>query len=714
MGKASNASLNNLFFKVEFYSTNRIKKTLLRTVLFFFVSFNLVSQNAKIDSINSVIRNATNDTTVARAYVSLVDQFYAFNTDTVIPLSNKAISIAEKNLPKAGGKEKYSYLLTKSAAIGNIGYVYYQRGETDKAMEYFKKGLKIQEEINDPKEIANSLNNIATIYFKLGEIEKSLDYFEQGLQIQKKIGVKEGIAYSLNNIGAIYDSQGQIKKALDYYYQGLKLQEELGNKMGMGTSYNNIAVILMKQGETDKAIEYYNKSMKVRQEADDKRGIAQCLNNLGHLYTTQGKMEKALDNYKKSYALYEEIGNKQGIAYSLNNMAAIYKSQQQDEKALEYFEKSLATYEAIDDKKGIATALNNIGGLLLEKSNATKALSYSEKSLEIAKEGGFVEVIRDAHSILSRIDSARGDTKGALQHYKQFIIYRDSLKNGETKKEGIRKQIQYDYEKKESEAKLMQEKKEVIRQEELKRQKITNWSIAGVLTLLLITTILLFNRYRLKQKNKFQQEIAVKQKEQAIAVMETQEQERKRIAEDLHDSLGHLLSTAKLNLQTIPDSQKQYVENSLQLLNQATEEIHNITFNLMPRTLEEEGLTAALQELTSRVTNSGKVKIILQIYDMGKFILEKQSQFNIYRIIQEAVNNILKHAEASEINIQLIGQDNHITIMIEDDGKGFDIGAQKSGRGLKNIVTRSLWLNGNINIDSTPGRGTTITTEIPA
>jgi signal transduction histidine kinase len=685
---------------------------LLFFVLTFFSSV-LFSQNPKVDSVNTVIRNAKHDTTIARGYLSLIELLFASDMDTVIPLSNMALALADKNLPKAGAKEKHSYLLSKAAALSNIGYVYYQRGETDNAMDYFKQGLKIQEEINDPKEIANSLNNIAAIYYKLGENDKALDYFEQGLKIQEKIGAKEGMAYSINNIGSIYDNQGQIKKALDYYYRGLKLQEEVGNKMGIGTSLNNIAAILMKQGETEKAIEYYNKSLKVRQEAGDKRGIAQCLNNLGHIYTTKGQLEKALEHYIKSYALYAEVGNKQGIAYSLNNMAAVYLKQQHKEKALEYYNKSLATYEAIDDKKGIANTSNNIGVLLLEQSKAVQALPHSKRALEIALAGGFAEVTRDVLSTLARIETALGNSKDALEHYKKFIVYRDSLNNEETKKAGIRKQIQYEYDQKEAEAKREEERKALVRLEEAKRQQLINWSVAGASVLVLITAFLLFNRHRLKQKNRYQQELAQKQKEQAVAVMETQEQERKRIAEDLHDSLGHLLSTAKLNLQTIPETQKQYVENSLQLLNQASEEIHNITFNLMPRTLEEGGLVAALHELAAKVNNSGKVKILLHVHDIDRFVLEKQSQFNIYRIIQEAVNNILKHAEALEINIQLIGQQSHMTIMIEDDGKGFDTGTKKSGRGLKNIVTRSLWLNGNINIDSTPGRGTTITTEIP-
>jgi signal transduction histidine kinase len=688
-------------------------RAVLFQLLFVFTAWTALAQNSQVDSVNTAMRNAKNDTTIARGYMTLAGLLYASDPDTVIPLSNKALELVDRKLPGANEKEKHSYLLTKAAAFSNIGYAHFQHGETEKAMEYFNKGLKIQEEINDPQEIANSLNNIAAIYWKLGENEKALDHFKRALEMQKKLPLSAAMATTINNIGGIYDNQGQVKLALDYYYEGLKLQEQLDNKIGIGTSFNNIAAILMKQGETDKAFEYYNRSLKARQEADDKRGIAQCLNNIAHIYMKKGEYEKALENYEKSYTIYSEIKHNPGIAYSYNNIAAVYQKQHLNDKALDYFNKSLATYEAVDDKKGIANTSNNIGQLLLEQGKAAQALPYSKRALDVAQAGGFAEVTRDVLSVLSKIETALGKNADALEHYKKYVVFRDSLNNEETKKAGIRKQIQYEYDKKEEQAKLEDERKELIRLEAAKRQEIINWSLIVGCVLVLATAFLLFNRYRLKQKNKYQQELSLKQKEQAVAVMETQEQERKRIAEDLHDSLGHLLSTAKLNLQTVPDVHKQYVENSLQLLNQASEEIHNITFNLMPRTLEEGGLVAALNELAAKVTNSGKVKILLHVHDIDRFVLEKQSQFNIYRIIQEAVNNILKHAEASEINIQLIGQNNHMTIMIEDDGKGFDTGTKKSGRGLKNIVTRSLWLNGHINIDSTPGRGTTITTEIP-
>jgi signal transduction histidine kinase len=687
-----------------------LRKTIL--YLFVFYGFALFPQQKQIDSINAVIKTAKNDTTVARAYLNLIKLIYAANPDTMIPTCNKVITIVDKNIGSATALEKHSYLMSKAAALSNIGVVYYQKGDIDKSLKYLIKGLNVQEEMGEKQEISNSLNSIGAIYFNSGKSDLALDYFLKGLKIAREIDSKEVIAFALGNLGAVYENLGQTKLALEYYYEALKKQEEQKNKVGVGSNLNNIAAIFLKQGDFEKALEYFGKSMKAREEANDKRGVAQCLNNIGTVYLRSKKEEKALEFFIKSKKLYEDVKHKAGVAYSLNNMATVYKTIGQPKKALEFYYQGLKLHEEVEDKKGLSTCLNNIGICLLSESNPSKALEYATKALEVAESSKNAEGARDAYSTLSDINNALGKSVVALDYYKKHILLRDSVTNQETRKASIKKQLQYDYEKKTEADKLEAQKKEAIQQEEIKRQKLIYLSVSGTVALALLSVLLLFNRKRLKEKNKFQEQLNQQQKEQANAVMETQEQERKRIAEDLHDSLGHLLSTAKLNLQARPVGQKQ-VEGSLNLLNQASEEIRNITFNLMPRTLEEGGLIPALNELATKITNAGAVKVFLHVHDMEKFVLEKQSQFNIYRIVQEAVNNILKHAAASEINIQVIGQNDHITIMIEDDGKGFNPETNKGGRGLKNIVTRSLWLKGNINIDSTPGRGTTITTEFP-
>lgn len=672
----------------------------------------LYAQTKKTDSINAVIRQAKNDTTIAYSYVALTEQFFASKPDTVIPLCNKALAIIDKNSGKANTAEKRSYLFSKAAAINNIGYVYYVKGDIKNAITYFEQSLLINEEIGSQREIANALSNLGAIYDQQGEPGKALDYLNKAFAIQKEINAKEGMAYSLNNIAAIYDRQGQLEKTLEIVHQSLKLQEGQNNKHGIATCLNNLGALYVKLNQYDKALDYYNRSLKIRKEINDRLGIATCLHNIGYVYEKRNDRNKALDYDVDGMKIYEEIGDKRGVANSLHNIAAIYEKNGKAAEAMGFYKRAVSIYDSLGDKRGISNSLNNIAMALVASHQPKEAKGYALKALAAGEQGGYAEPIRTAHFALAKIDSALGNGAGALEHYKTYVRFRDSIYNEQTRKAALKKQFAYDYEKKEEAMKREEEKRSALQQEELKTQRLTKWSVAGGSILLLAVSVLLFSRHNLRQKNKFQQELNQQQKEQAGAVMETQEMERKRIAEDLHDSLGHLLSTAKLNLQTMKGSEEQ-VSNSLHLLNQASEEIRNITFNLMPRTLEEGGLVPALDELASRVNVPGVLKVSLHIHDIEKFKLEKPSQFNIYRIIQEAVNNIVKHANASEISIQLIGQSDHITIMIEDDGKGFTPGENKTGRGLKNIVTRSLWLRGNLNIDSTPGKGTTITTEIP-
>ncbi|TND00511.1 MAG: signal transduction histidine kinase [Bacteroidetes bacterium] len=642
-----------------------ILRCLFLVQLFCLGGLTAFAQQSRIDSLNRIIKAAKHDTAVAAAYVGLTELFYSSDPNTVIPISEKGLALIEENIGGTNKTEKASFLRSKADLVNNIGAVFLLRGKMDTALLYFEEVLKIYEEAGTPERTPITLNNIAVIYYKQGLIKKSLDYYQRSLQMREKLGDKAGVAQSLSNMGVVYTNLGQTEKALEYFEQSLKIRKKIG----------------------------------------DKPGAAYSLNNIGAIYRSLGQMEKARTYYAECLEIYESLGIKVGIANTYNNIGSTYDAND-PEKGLTYFEKSFSIYEAIGDKQGIANSSNSTAIALLKLDKKEEALRFATRALQAAQEGGFVESIRNAHFVLSRVDSALGKTAEALAHYKEFVTYRDSMANAATRKAGIEKQIQYEYDKKEAVLKSEQE-------EQLKRQKLINWFIGISLGLVLVLSLLLLNRFRLKQKHRYQQKLNQQQKEQAVAVMETQEQERKRIAEDLHDSLGHLLSTAKLHLQTLPDEQKPLVRASVQLLNQASEEMRNITFNLMPHALEEGGLVPALNELAAKVTSSGLVKVTLHVHHMDHLILEKQSQFNIYRIVQEAVNNILKHAEAKEINIQLVGQDDHLSIMIEDDGKGFDPGEKKSGRGLKNIVTRSLWLKGSINIDSSPGRGTTITTEIP-
>lgn len=618
----------------------------------------------RIDSLNTIVKTSRQDTAVAAAWVALSEAYYASNPDTMIPLCNKALTIVNKRLPECSDVEKKSFLHSK----------------------------------------ADALNNIAVVYQIRGKMEPALDYFSQVLDIQKQIEAWDRVAICLNNIGVIYFKQGQIEKSLDAYSESMKVRERIGDKSGQAQCLSNMGVIYQNQGQDSMALSCFFRSLDIRKSINDQSGMAFSLNNIGATYRALKQPEKARGYYSQCLAIYQTLHAKEGLANTYINLGTTYMPGD-PEKAIGYFNLSLPLYDSIHDNRGIANVSNSMALALIAQHQAKEALPFAERALQKAEEGGYVDATRNAHLVLSRVDSALGNSNGAFEHFKQYVFYRDSMANEATRKAGLQKQMKYDYEKREAVLKSEQDA-------QLKHNALVNWIIVSALGFLLLLSLLLFNRFRLKRENRYQQMINEQQKKQAIAVMETQELERKRIAEDLHDSLGHLLSTVKLNLQTFPEGQKHLTENPLQLLNQASGEIRNITFNLMPRTLEDAGLVAALHEMAANLADSGKINMQVQVF--GNFDrLEQQAQFNIYRIVQEAVNNIIKHAQAGEIQLQLLQQDDQLVIMIEDDGKGFDRHAVRNGRGMRNIETRANWLNGTTRIDSTPGRGTTIVVEIP-
>lgn len=636
------------------------------------------AQNKKIDSLRNETVHQTNDTNRLKAIISLGWQYYLVSKyDSTLACEARAMVFADKLISRSDAKTIRVAKQQKARAYMNQGNANYITGQYPAAIDSYKAALAINQEID----------------------------------------FKSGITKNYSGLGNTYVRLGDIPTALKYFYDGLKIHEALKDSIGIAAAYTNIGIAYNNQAKYDEALKSYQFSLNIDSTKNNKFGMAGTHTNMGVAFEKLFKYQNALDQYAIALKLYEELQYGTGLATCYNNIGVIYGIQGNQEEALKYHFKSLEMKKATGDQPGVATSYVNIGAAYLKLNKTKQAIAEMDTALAMSKAIQSNELIMMTYQALSEAYAQNKQYDSAFATHKEFSFYRDKVINDANTATTLQTKMTYDFEKKEIAAKEEQTRKEAVAKEAQARkdavQRIITWSVIGGIVLFFLLVLLFVNRIRLRQKNRYQQQLNTQQKEQAVAVMDTQEQERKRIAEDLHDSLGHLLSTVKFNLQTLPDDRRPQVESSMHLLNQATEELRNITFNLMPRTLEEGGLIPALNELASKITSAGRVHVSLHVHNMERFVLEKQSQFNIYRIVQEAVNNILKHADAKEIGIQLIGQENHITIMIEDDGKGFNPGEQKSGRGLKNIVTRSLWLKGNINIDSHPGRGTTITTEIP-
>lgn len=445
----------------------------MKQILFFIFLFPflLSAQDRTVDSLKLALKNAKHDTTRCNILNELVES-PANGNDTVWTIyNNQLLLLAEKGAIISSSTKtlKDTYLKYLSNALYNKGWLAEIHGDIPKALEYLQRGLKSLEETKD----------------------------------------KTGISYFFNHIGVIYYNQGDIKIALEYYHKSLRLREEIKDKYGIASSLNNIGTIYKFQGDNPKALEYFNRSLKISEEIKEKSGIASSLNYIGIVYSNQGNRLKALEYYEKSLKLYEDINDKKGIAYSLNNIGCFHKNNGNVSKALEYLQKSLKLMEEIKNKTGIAYALNSIGSTLYKQNKVTEAFDYATRSMETSKEIGFPINIKNDAFLLKQIYKKQKKYKEALEMYELEIQMRDSITNGETKKASIKKQFQYQYEKKAAADSVKNAEEQKVKnalltaqQAQLKQEKTQRLALYGGLVLVVAFLGFVFNRFRVTQKQK--------------------------------------------------------------------------------------------------------------------------------------------------------------------------------------------------------------------
>jgi two-component sensor histidine kinase len=269
-----------------------------------------------------------------------------------------------------------------------IPLIYCLIRDIPKALEYYHKSFKIQEEIGDKEGIANSLNNIGYVYHNQGDIPKALEYYHKSLKIQEEIGDKEGIAISLNNIGVIYRSQGDIPKALEYYHKSLNIQEEIGNKLGIARSLDNIGMIYNNQEDIPKALTYFHKSLKIQEEIGDKEGIATSLNNIGNIELKKGNasgIAAAKQYLLKALEIAQEIGYPELISKASSNLSKVYEKQGKGMDALEMHKLHIKMRDSINNEATQKASIEQGAKYEYEKVQAVKDAEH-EKQLAIEKE----------------------------------------------------------------------------------------------------------------------------------------------------------------------------------------------------------------------------------------------------------------------------------------------------------------------------------------
>lgn len=652
-----------------------MKKLFFYIFLAYSVSSN--SQNGTIDSLQSSLKTAKEDTNKVKLLTAICQQYGNLEYNERLTYAEKALQLASTLNYKKG-------VLGAELVLGAISN---DKGKYDEALAHFNKALSVA------RQIQNNRLEMASIYGEFGNTY-----------------------YCLSN----------YQLSLTNYIKGLKLYEEQGLKKGTGKMQYSISTLYLQLKDYDKAEVYALKALEIFKELKDEVLLSLLETLLGTIEESQEKYDLALKHYKAALRYSDSFKDK---SYSLNNLIGIANVLSETGKYTEaevYYRKSMETARNIEEAISELICLINLGSNSICQGKFDSAIKFLNEGLILSRKMGALDETRRAYLFLSEAYEKKKDFKKSLEFKSLLIQVKDSLLNEENSQQINELTTKYETEKKEKAIALLnaevseKEKDKILLAANVKQKNdIILGFVFGTLFIIMIV-YLMFSRQKLKQENKFQAELNLQQKNAANALVRAQENERDRIAKELHDSVGTFLSTLKLNLQAfekkIPEEHFAAFKNNNKLIDKTSQELRKITKDLSNEVLKENGLANAINELKENINASGATHIkFLTTESTEKF--DSIIELNLYRIAQELLNNSIKHSKATNITLQLIDHGDSLLLMLEDNGIGFNTESPKleqlSGMGLKNIKERVVFLKGTLKIESILQKGSTFIIEVP-
>ncbi len=619
-------------------------------------------------------------------------------------------------------------------------YLYIDR---QKAKSYAKQMLEISEEINYTLGKINSLNILGTILFD-EDHGQALDCFEEQLKLAKQEDFIYGIARSYHQLARLayeYDdfatAHKHCKKAINYYEK--PKYDNIINQV-----YSLQVSLFSEENQLDSAILLSEKVL-IRIENDYNNPItrASIKINLGRVNLKLKQYAQTHRLFTSAASIYKSEGNNEGLATAYNNLGMLYQEIDSSERAKSFFQECIQTEKNgkfisvtpnaflnlgiifLNENKLLtalqhfkdaeknkvstidsATIYFNIGEVYFKQNQPNIAIKYYLKALNIAERIDYKNLKEDVFRALAVAYKENENLDSSIVFYEEYNSLNDERNDDFFKVFDIKTTL---------------EREKIIQAKQEKQQLI----ILGLFICLIMLYLIMRyrNKKQLAEKN-------VLEKQQKIthlitnfenrftsAKMEWQDKERTRVAADLHDRLGSMLSTIKLYFKTIDEKIDVLGETKIQynkaniLLDDACEEVRKIAHGMQSNVLKHFGLVAQITKLAETINDTQQLKIDVNIFGLDDRIDSKKEE-NIYRIIQETVTNALKHANAKRLSINLTKRSQTLNIIIEDDGKGFDPDKVSTGSGLQNIAARVYKLGGEIDFDTGIGAGTTIIIDI--
>lgn len=631
-------------------SSSILISLLLLTPLFI---FSQTKEKLAIDSMIATLPHLSDDTNKIKLLTSLSGTYFTINPNEGIIRGQQALALAEKFKWEKGIAKAYS----------SLGANYWAKGNSIKAQDCYWEALKINEAVKDTKEIARSFHSLAVLYETEGDHLKAIEYFEKSLDIEQKNNYKYDALGCLANIASLYAARGNYDSAIYDYEQSLKLCEELGNQRDIAYMRCKIGTILALQKQYKKGLEYEQQSLKTFLKVDDKSAAGTALNAIADIYLNKQLYDSALRYYIKTLNMFKLVGGRSAMGTVARCNEAIGQV---------YF------LMATDKKNNFSNQTAKSQEILLDE-----ATDHLDTSIEFSKSLGYNEALRDGYETLSQIQFLRGNYKDALESYKKFINYKDSLNDLEKNKEMMKHEMEFLYGKQKDSLnyinKLQQSELNTISQEKqlatlrLKQQWL--YSILVFLSIGLFGFYFLYH-YRIRQLQ-LKNELTKEKSERELKDSEDQHKINDAILSALRSQMNpHFIFNALNTIQSYVYANDK--RNASNYLSKFSELIRRILDNSSKRniTLQEEIELLHLYIDIEKARFGENLETVIDI-DLD---LDPEDVLVPPMLIQPYIENAIKHGllhkQGSKnliVTIKKMIDPEFIEITIDDNGIGREV-----------------------------------------
>ena len=633
------------------------KLTTIITLLFTLIS---IAQTKEIDSLKKLVKTKIPDSTKVKALGDLCWYFSSISTDSSLYYGNLALDLSIKTNNNKGIAQAHN----------DFGIIYYKLSEFDKSIASYKKALIIRKKLKDTLGMGSLYNKMGIAYQRIFKMDSAIYFNTKALQVYQKANHQEYVALIKNNIANIYFNLKQYKRALKEHLEAAKIRTSIGDNFGLVHSYTNI----------------------------------------GNSYLFLKDTVQSISNYQKGIKIAEANNYQQELASLYNNYGGILKDQKKHKEALIYFNKALKIRDKLNDSFGLASVNLNLADMYLTLGNINIAEKHNREALKIAKKINTKEQEMNAYKGLLRVFAYKKIPDSIIHYEGLHSMAQDSLFNTRVTKEIA--EIQEKYNTVEREKEISKQKEQLLKNELEIKTKNTYALLLGAG--LLVFGIISFALYKRQQHKRREYKTKLKLKE-AQTYSKLQDQ-RLHISRDLHDNIGSQLTfiiSSIDNLKFLTDASNEKLRNKLTEINQfagsTISQLRDTIWAMNKNEITYEDFHGRVLSLIEKAkASSNNIQFKFNSTIDNTFIFSSVKGINVFRIIQEAINNTLKYAEATEVSIEIYENDTEVFMEIKDNGKGFDMNTVSIGNGLENMQQRVKELDGAISIFSEINKGTTI------